>query len=452
MTLVSVVGDFYSSVLPLFYEFSTKIKNHVIIYDDFNVDVLKAKKIIKGTKAFIQEKELPIMTYTLQIDEDSLKSIEKIESYINSLEDDKSHIYINATDGLANISLLLSAKMLPLGVNFLTYDRFDNSYNLLTKESMQTFSLKSCASIEEHFLLKNITIEARAQKSLADRYEENLHKIFGRYDGDVQEYMMQEGVSDDYLATTPVGFLYEFYIYNLLKRLNHDDIEIGLRLNDIYSSSSAMQNEFDILIMKNNHLHMIECKFRTNLAMVELVYKMDSVRSVLDDESKVMILTKESIYDKQSDVVKFHLTPLYKRANAKKIYMRGSPVGDIKRFIYEVDEIFGLESENIEQLLPQAAKEQQSKRLESVDAFHKEISEFLKSQFDADIDIFNKREIGKILNYKVNYRKNKKLTESMQNPHIKELMLQLNRVKNFRDIVELQTIFVYFHNNFAEVS
>ena len=71
MTLVSIVGDFYSSVLPLFYEFSPRIKKYIIVYDDFKADVEHARNIFDGTQKFIKEYDFSIETYTVQIDEDS---------------------------------------------------------------------------------------------------------------------------------------------------------------------------------------------------------------------------------------------------------------------------------------------------------------------------------------------------------------------------------------------
>ncbi len=351
MTLVSIVGDFYSSVLPVFYEFHTKITNHVIVYDDYRADVLKAKQIIAGTRAFTEKNSLGINTYTLQIDEDSIESIEKIENYLYALEQNKEDIYINATDGLANIPLYLAHKMLPQGVRFISYDRFDNSYNLLTQEYMHTHRIKNSLDIATHFLLKNINIEAQSSKQTAKEYEKDLFNIFYNYQGDVPRYLEQANKTSAYLQQTQVGFLYEFYIYNLLKDLNHDDISIGVKVDESCTTTSGMHNEFDILIMKENHLHMIECKFRKQLPMVDLVYKMDSVRTVLDDESKIIILTNEEFYNKQTDAPNFHITPLHKRANAKKIYMRGSPRHNIARFIREVDQIFKLKTKNIEKII-----------------------------------------------------------------------------------------------------
>ena len=50
MTLVSVIGDFFSSVAPVFYEFKDKIDTHIIISDDSKRDDRLAKKFQKGVK------------------------------------------------------------------------------------------------------------------------------------------------------------------------------------------------------------------------------------------------------------------------------------------------------------------------------------------------------------------------------------------------------------------
>ena len=48
--------------------------------------------------------------------------------------------------------------------------------------------------------------------------------------------------------------------------------------------AQALQNEFDILMMKDNHLHVIECKLRKSVPGEDYVYKLDSVIDYLDDD------------------------------------------------------------------------------------------------------------------------------------------------------------------------
>jgi len=65
MVLVSIIGDFYSSILPLFYEYKDKITQHVIIYDDFKNDTITARKIINGTCRFIENNNLEVTIHPI---------------------------------------------------------------------------------------------------------------------------------------------------------------------------------------------------------------------------------------------------------------------------------------------------------------------------------------------------------------------------------------------------
>jgi hypothetical protein len=52
MTLVSIVGDFFSSVAPVFYEFKDSIDTHIIISDDSKRDDRLARKFEKGVNNY----------------------------------------------------------------------------------------------------------------------------------------------------------------------------------------------------------------------------------------------------------------------------------------------------------------------------------------------------------------------------------------------------------------
>jgi len=77
MILVSIIGDFYSSVLPIFYNFKDDIKEHIIVYDDAKQDEHIAKNILNGTTSFIVKNDLNIKNTLICIDEDTfLKDIQ----------------------------------------------------------------------------------------------------------------------------------------------------------------------------------------------------------------------------------------------------------------------------------------------------------------------------------------------------------------------------------------
>jgi len=342
MTLVSIVGDFYSNILPIFYHFKDDIKNHIIIYDDYRQDTLQAKKIILGTKNFIEKYKLPITTYTNQIDEDNYGRLEALSEYILSFQGQKEGIVINISDGFTAIAFALIKKLEHHGVKFLSYDRFDNTYAALHPEGM-TMPLKvATMSIEDHFLLKNIEIKKKASVEMANKNEEDIKELFEKHEGKRELFKRR----NPFVAKTQLGFLYEYYIYNLVKRLNYDDIATGVKVVDNYNGD-AFENEFDILIMKDNHLHMIECKARDDFGqntVSSFVYKLDSVRTTLDEDANMLFLTQDSIYDPSLDRVVTNPISPYHRANARRIFLRGSPVGRVERFLRDIEHIFALET------------------------------------------------------------------------------------------------------------
>ncbi|UCN01264.1 DUF1887 family protein [Sulfurimonas sp. SWIR-19] len=447
MTLVSIIGDFHSSVLPVFYEFQNKIKAHIIVYDDARSDTLKAHKIYKGTKRFIQEKKIPIKSYLLKIDEDSQHDLESIKDNILAICEDGSEIVINATDGLANIALYLSSKLLSQGVKFIIYDRFDNSYNLLDEKGMKSYAIEHSMKINEHFMLKDIEIVSQENLDFARSIEQELVNFFEGCHG--EKYLYKKYFSsNDKISKTQNGFLYEYYIYNLIKGLNYDDIALGVKIVDTYSQTNAVYNEFDLLIMKENHLHMIECKFIDPLEnKVELLYKLDSVRQTLDDDSSLMLLSNEPFYNEEKDNQYFMINSVYKRSHNKKIYLRGSPVCNTARFIKEVDEIFELRTDSFDTLLKHQKKpiktveKEQSITLE-------DITRFLQKSFELDVDFLERKELAKLFNYKMNYPHNTTVHKNMRNKTIREFIRMLNKTDNFKRGNSSKQLFEYFETHF----
>jgi hypothetical protein len=439
MTLISIVGDFHSSTLPIFYHFKDEIKTHIILYDDFKRDVMQAQKIINGTKSFIAQNNLPIKSYAIQINEDSYESIKKAIEIFKDLEPNLDNIYINATDGLSTVALYLSQQLINSGVKFIGYDKFDNTYNLFSSELNTTKNSVKSMKILEHFRLKDISIISIQDKNLADELEDDLNILFTKFYGNKRDYSNYSSNPHSHIENTAVGFLYELYIYNLLKYLNHDDIQIGVKLNDVYDENTSVENEFDILIMKNNHLHMIECKFQTSIKKVELIYKADSIKQTLDDESKIMILSNEGIYFTQERSK--HLG-IYKRSNAKKIYLRGSPLDDLDRFIKEIDDIFNLQTKDIDTIIKEKVKIEKNEHK----GIEQELKDYLYFTFMLDIDYFDSKEVLRLLNYKIIYARNDRVYRSMNNAGIKQLIRHINTMLNSKRAMSIEFIYNYYES------
>lgn len=440
MILVSIVGDFYSSVLPLFYEFHHKITKHIIVYDDFKNDVVYARKIIEGTSKFIDKHNLNIKSIPIKIDEDSLDAIKKVNSIIHNSCDDYTKLYINITDGLANVGFLMSQEFLVKGAKSITYDRYDNEYNILTKSAMQTYKMQTSIPIKEHFLLKNVDIVATQDISFADKYEKELNIFFEKYEADNREF------NKEFFNNKQIGFLYEYYIYNLIKRLDFDDVLMGVKVRDNRLDDIYLENEYDILLMKNNHLHMIECKFLKILDTTALLYKLDSVRESLDEDANIVIVTDFDKYNEIENIPNKFITPNYKRAFAKKIFLRGSPTKNIDTFVKDMDNIFSFNTKNIENICKikqtfKSVKEPVRKEMKN------EIVNFLKQKLKVDMNFFDEKELARLLQHKTNKKLSFQTKEAMKDASLEHLVKLLRKMLiSKQEYISIYDVYSYFKN------
>ena len=346
MTLVSILGDFHSSILPISYEFKEEITKHVIVYDDARSDMEKLKRILAGQKAFFDTLTSDSVHHydvsAMQIDEDSYESINRCLERIMTLEDNPKDIYLNTTDGLSSIAIVLSSKLMENGAKVIAYDRYDNTYNLHTKKSMTHHPIRHNMDIKSHLLMKGYTIVKSsephallARKDVILKLTENLpaYKRFANsfqgtksssevYGNDGYKKLLRSiGMLENTFFIQ--GTVFEEYIYHLIvDNFDFDDVWLGTTV----LFTEYVKNEFDILMIKDNHLHTIECKFKRDIEGNSMIYKMELLMDYLDDDGKAMILNiggENENYDKKKyGKVKFN--------NADKHRAR---YGDIKTHV-----------------------------------------------------------------------------------------------------------------------
>jgi len=320
MTLVSVVGDFFSSVVPIFYEFKDEIDVHIIVSDDSKRDDRLARQFQNGVEQFIENNNLDIKTFYYTIDEDSFDSLEKAKEFI--LANAQGQIYINSTDGLSSINTFFSLRMIPIGVKMLSYDMFDNEYHIIDINGMKRKSITKVPSIIEHFLLKGVKVTSKGIKSFALKYENEIKELFRYNHKEYKEFkydlttkgklpsrkvypnvyylfdkmnLTNKNLDHNALFKVLTGDMFEYYIYLLVKDLGFDDIEIGVSVE-----YDGVENEFDLLLMKDNHLHLIECKHKNfkTLYLEDLIYKYAILRRVVDEDARGVIISLVNKYSK----------------------------------------------------------------------------------------------------------------------------------------------------------
>jgi hypothetical protein len=363
VVLISIIGDFHSSVFPIFYEFKELVSKHIVVHDDAFNEKFKNRETINTLNNFTKKYNLPIQTEEYNLDEDSFASIMSLVDYIKSTVNNLENLYINTTDGLANIGLLLASNLLKDGVKLISYDMYENSYNLTSNASIQTKKLDKKMSIKDHFFLKSLEVVAYEDKEFAHQYAHHIKELFQNY-YDQFIFLKQDVSRNSFINNNKypqamqlinlmgldihiqkkeiTGGLFELYTYLLIKDLGFDDIEIGVVIEDKFSQNTAIKNEFDLLLMKDNHLHMIECKFQKVTDMQALVYKYSSLINLIDDDGRMIILTDRQPY---SHNLYDHTTmglENYRRALANKILIRGSIFKNREKFIDDVKTHFNL--------------------------------------------------------------------------------------------------------------
>ena len=365
MTLISILGDFHSSVLPIFFEFKDKIKKHIIIYDDSRYDQEQLKRLLSGQNQFLtyfedDGKNLNFELISIKIDEDDYENILKTYASIIQSTKNPRDIYLNATDGLSSVSIVLSNNLLQDGANVLSYDRYANTYNIHTSEGMNKFKITNNIDIKNHLKLVGYNI-----LGFTNRFElQNRKSIILKLTSDLTDYKS----FIDLLQNTPIeyikgfdhyktllasidklndkvfiqGTVFEEYIYHLIKdNFDFDDVMTGVKVE----FNTDFMNELDILMIKDNHLHTIECKFVNSLDGEHYVYKTNSIIDYLDNDGKAMILSigadNVRVTKSSNKKVQFSKGTLARAKNGN-IRVHQSKSFDETKFLADIGEWFGL--------------------------------------------------------------------------------------------------------------
>ncbi|MGM0622797.1 MAG: Card1-like endonuclease domain-containing protein [Campylobacterota bacterium] len=351
MVLVSLMGDFNYSSAPILYRYKDTITKHIILSHCDSRSSAKVKKLIKGEKQLKKIETLQYKIISLKFDKTDAKSIKRCyKQLVAHAKTSFSNIYFNTTDGLSTVAIMLSQKLMKKGAKVVSYDSYENAIYILTKSDLNVVSVEESISIKKHLqlrgyrvlsyyhkydLLKRKRLVLKLAKDL--RYYKEFAKHFPIYDK--QKFarfnsILQNLELDEKSATNFVrGVVFEEYIYHLIyDNLDVDDIMCGVTVE----FDDGHVNEFDILIMKDNHLHTIECKFANNINADNTVYKLDSTKHYLDEESKGMLLVVSE------DDIRFS-NGVTSRAKSGDIRIHYSKDFNKKHFLVDIKEWFGLE-------------------------------------------------------------------------------------------------------------
>jgi hypothetical protein len=328
LTLLSIVGDDISRIIPLLYAYKGEIKQHVLLCDDDPSNYARAKTLQKGMQKFSAQNSLGWYIKIISIDEDSA---EDIKTAAHKQFERSGELWLNATDGYPAMTILLSELVRKEGGKILSYDHFDNDLHVIEPDgSMRTEKLKSNINIESYLTLLNYNIKMQSSSSELlprKKYVLELYKkesLFKKVRNAVvakalgQPYDFDLSMAKDMLETLRhlkivdehynlirnqqkvlQGDLLEEYMFWLCEALNPDDIMMGVKIDfeDEKSEPHAqyrVMNEFDILMMHNNRIYTVECKFSQHLEGLEIIYKYDAIIDYFGKASKAIIVNISS--------------------------------------------------------------------------------------------------------------------------------------------------------------
>lgn len=359
MILISSLGKFDSSIFPLLYEYKGKLSQHIIIHDDSKYESSKTLKFIAAQNQFKNFYDLNFETKSIKIDEDSHESLLEAFEKIKVISNDKfENVYFNGTGGLASTAVILSQEILKRNGKFLAYDIFDNGFNIVTQNSLEKKQINKNQDIFTHLILKGYKLTSKGNKIEAFRRKNEVLQICKDIE-ELKEFTtaLHGKKIDDIIGFERIqnllksidkfddisfiqGTIFEEYIYWLIEdNFDFDQVMFNVKIE----FNENLFNEFDVLMIKNNHLHTIECKLRNSISGENVIYKIDSIIDYLDDDGKAMILAiggENERFTKNGTVKKQFTNGSLKRAENSNIKVHQSKYFDKQKFLDDVSKHF----------------------------------------------------------------------------------------------------------------
>lgn len=309
MILISIVGDFYSSILPVFFEFKDEIKKHIIVYESGNEK--NFQRVLNGQNNFLQQSHNKYELITLEIDKFSSDKVNQCFAKIQSHKSNSQQIFLNATDSISFVTPTLIYKIMHAGHNIIMYNRYKNTYSIHSKNNISNHFITKNMDLKTHIQLKGYQLKSYTDEEILAKRKPfilqitknliqfknfaNSYKVKATNKGYYRGLIHKIGDNNEDFVK---GKIFEEYIYWLIKdNVDYDDIMTGA----VIEIGDNIQNEIDVLIIKNNHVHALECKFTDNFKTTEYIYKMDSIIDYLDHDGKGMILTVSDKYISHQD-------------------------------------------------------------------------------------------------------------------------------------------------------
>mgnify|MGYP004001574037 CR=1 FL=1 len=330
MILISLLGSSVPAMIPVIFEFKDLITKHIFIFDDGKHeanDVIQYQTALKRMKT---EYHLSFEIVDISIDEIDKNSLQTTSNFItNLLQNNNEDIYLLTNEAPGHLTILFSSLVMKSGGCILSYDKYDNNFTMLTNSTISTKKIENSLDIPTFMFLLQYEIEEALSKKDLITDKEDVMYLFKEYtkffnlrnaliQGNEVEYLKYPHllerlktlsiIDKNYSILNKVrlsGGLFEEYIFWLVEPLGFDDIMLGVKMIFLEKHDINVENEFDILMMKDNHIYTIECKQKRILEGLSFIYKYDALISYFGEDAKAIIVNpspvdKELYLDRKS--------------------------------------------------------------------------------------------------------------------------------------------------------
>ena len=324
MILITVININLESLIPVIFEFKEKIDTHLIFFDSSAIEKKLARRLKKSIEKINRKYSLNQTIELFEIDEDSKKDINFLQK---KLETYNKPLYLNASGSDTSLLVILSGFILNKSGYVLAYDKLENSYNKISKKNFSNHLIKNCLNLNDFITLMGYKLISQKMPDKISSYEKNLNYVFKNINTFFNyEYLIKRGKIKEIdskfqkalnalnYKKERFGALFEYFIYFKLAKYNFDDI----KLSAVISFDENIENEFDILAIKNNHIYAIECKLGTSSEAQSVIYKLDSIIENFGEDSKGLIVNIHSFENRYKNsyfINKIYSQGAKKRAN-----------------------------------------------------------------------------------------------------------------------------------------
>ena len=304
MTLVSLISNEKSANIPLLYEFKNRVKKHILIYDIADSEI--AKDIREGLINLKKKYNLKYKIKMVAIDEDEKKFFKKTYEI---LKKEKNKLFLNLPQADSALTIIISSFILKLKGVVFSYDKFENNYNVIGRD-FKTNKIKNNLNLEDYMILMNYKVKKKTkddilykkdyiQKITSSKYFYFLRTLV-TYDqlnprqikNPMKKWLKEISAIDNGKINKHI-FLGEIFEERMFWRLNEfdvDDIWMNVKVTTEEIKKEKLNNEFDILMIKDNHIITVEIKYgRMTIKADELIYKEDSRMDFFGEDTKGII-------------------------------------------------------------------------------------------------------------------------------------------------------------------